>query len=124
MTKDFTDGQGQRGSGYNMKLLTKELVRQFPKIGATDGTPMGERKVIAKFFHPLSNWTWYTFEYDGTDEFFGLVDGHEKELGYFSLAEMGSVKVMGLGIERDLYFGTPKIKEIPALAEWLKEWEK
>lgn len=105
-----------------MKLLTKELVKQFPKIRETDGTPMGERKVIAKFFHPFSNWTWYAFEYDGKDEFFGLVDGFEKELGSFSLAELESVKIMSLGIERDMYFGTPKIKDIAPLADWLADW--
>lgn len=107
-----------------MKLLTKELIRQFPKIGETDGTPMGERKIIAKFFHPFSNWTWYAFEFDGTDEFFGLVDGHEKELGSFSLAEMESVKVMGLGIERDRYFGTPMVKDVVMLQDWLANWER
>ena len=107
-----------------MKLLTKELIRQFPKLGETDGKPMGERKVIAKFFHPFSNWTWYAMEYDGKDEFFGLVDGHEKELGSFSLAELVSVKFMGLGIERDMYFGMPMVKDIPELAEWLAEWER
>lgn len=105
-----------------MKLLTKELIRQFPKIGATAGLPMGERKIIAKFFHPLSSWTWYAFEYDGKDEFFGLVDGHEKELGSFSLAELGSVKLMGLGIERDRYFGTPMVKDVAVLGSWLAQW--
>jgi hypothetical protein len=104
-----------------MKLLTKELLRQFPALGATENVPVGDKKVIAKFFHPFSNWTWYAFEYDPkTGEFFGLVDGHEKELGYFTLAELESVKMMGLGIERDLYFGQPKLKEIPQLSEWLK----
>ena len=106
-----------------MKLLTKELIRQFPKLGETDGKPMGERKIIAKFFHPFSSWTWYAFEYDGTDEFFGLVDGHEKELGSFSLAELESVKVMGLGIERDRYFGTPMVKDVAVLKDWLARWE-
>ncbi len=39
--------------------------------------------------------------------FFGLVDGFERELGYFSLSELESVHgPYGVGIERDLYFGT------------------
>jgi len=38
-----------------------------------------------------------------------LVDGYEKELGYFSLEELESVKgSFGLGIERDRYFGFGK----------------
>ncbi len=106
-----------------MKLLTKELIRQFPKMGETDGKPMGERKVIAKFFHPFSSWTWYALEYDGKGQFFGLVDGHEKELGYFSLAELNSVKVMGLGMERDRHFGMPMIKDVAVLKDWLANWE-
>ena len=35
-----------------------------------------------------------------------MVDGHEKELGDFSLEELEAVKgAFGLGIERDEYFG-------------------
>lgn len=72
-----------------------------------------EKKVIAKFFTPWTNWTWYATEFDGNDLFFGLVDGHEKEWGYFSLRELESVSgPFGLKIERDLYFGQPKIKDI------------
>lgn len=107
-----------------MKLLTKEIIRQFPKIGETDGKPMGERKIIAKFFHPFSNWTWYAFELNpDTGEFFGLVDGQEKELGVFTLAELESVKIMGLGIERDMYFGTPAVKDVARLKDWLERWD-
>ena len=99
-----------------MKLLTKELERQFPKHKETEETPLEEKTVIAKFFHPFSNWTWYAVEYDPKDRlFFGLVDGFVKEWGYFSLDELESVRVCGLGIERDLYFGQPKIKDIREL---------
>jgi len=103
--------------------MTKEIERQIPKLGETDGQPMGERRVYAKYFHCLSNWTWYAFEYDAeTGEFFGLVDGHEKELGYFTLQELQGVKVHGLPIERDLYFGTPLVKECKELAGWYADW--
>jgi len=58
-----------------------------------------------KFFTPDSNWTWYASEFDGDDIFFGLVNGFEIELGYFSLSELQSVKgPLGLPIERDLFF--------------------
>ena len=107
-----------------MELMTQELRQQFPKLGTTDHQPMRERVVYAKFFDPSGSWTWYVFEFDGKDEFFGLVDGFEKELGSFSLREMQSVKgPYGLGIERDLYFGQPKVGDIKRLAEWLKDWE-
>jgi len=48
-------------------------------------------------------------EFDGQDTFFGLVEGQEKELGYFSLVELQGVRgPMGLPIERDLHW-TPKM---------------
>ena len=52
---------------------------------------------------------------NGDWEFFGLVRGHENELGYFRLSELQEVKVRGLSIERDMYFGDH------TLAEALKE---
>ena len=95
-----------------MMLLTKELRRQFPKLGETEGIPLEEKKVIAKFFTPDGGWTWYAVEFDGEDEFFGLVDGFEKEWGYFSLKELQAIRgKFGLPIERDRYFGQPTIKQ-------------
>ena len=100
-----------------MMLLTQELRRQFPKIDATEETPLAEKKVIAKFFTPDSNWTWYAVKFDGEDLFWGLVDGFEKEWGYFSLRELASARgPLRLPIERDLYFGQPLIKEVRELA--------
>ena len=88
-----------------MMLLTKELREEFPKLYANSGKKDHEVKIIAKFFTPDSSWTWYATEFDGEDTFFGLVDGHYKELGYFSLSELESVKgPMGLKIERDRHF--------------------
>ncbi len=45
-------------------------------------------------------------EFDGTDIFFGLVDGFVAELGYFSLSELESVRgPFGVpAIERDVHF--------------------
>ena len=45
--------------------------------------------------------------------FFGLVDGHCKELGYFLLSELEEVRgPMGLPIERDLYWQPKTLEEI------------
>jgi hypothetical protein len=39
------------------------------------------------------------------DTFFGLVDGFEQELGYFSLKELEDTRgPLGLLIERDMHF--------------------
>jgi len=85
-----------------------------------------------KFFSPDSGWTWYASEGSPVDEdgyydtakpkvdfcFFGLVAGHEIELGYFSLAELQALRgPLGLPIERDLYFEQKTLRELKALHE-------
>jgi len=96
-----------------MKLLTKDLRGKLPKLYATENTPVEEKTAVVKFFTPDSSWTWYAVEFDGDDQFFGWVHGHEKEWGYFSLKELESVLgPLGLPIERDLYFKPTKIRDI------------
>ena len=95
-----------------MLLLTKELEKKFEKQGDTSMNELEDTKVIAKFFITGSNYTWFAFDYNPeTKMFFGCVHGMEKELGYFSLAELKEVKgAFGLGIERDRHFnGEPAI---------------
>ena len=88
-----------------MKLLTKTVQKRLPAIYANEEKSAEETKVPVKFFTPWSNWTWYATEFDGQDTFFGLVVGHEAELGYFSLAELESIKgPAGLKVERDLHW--------------------
>lgn len=92
-----------------MKLITKEIETALLKAPLYSRENEKRSKVIVKFFAPWSNWTWYAIEGDKHDNgdwmFFGLVDGHEKELGYFTLKELESVKGPGgLRIERDMYF--------------------
>ena len=85
-----------------MQLLTKTLRQQLPTIGSTDG--QGDQAVAyVKFFTPFANWTWYVTEFDGDDLFFGLVDGHYVELGYFRLSELQSLDGFAT-VERDLHF--------------------
>jgi hypothetical protein len=94
-----------------MKLLTAAIKKQLPKIGSQENNP--DATAYAKFFTPWSNWTWWATEWDGADEFFGLVSGHETELGYFSLKELESINgPFGLKIERDLYFKPTKLSII------------
>lgn len=69
-----------------------------------------EALVIAKFFTPDANWTWYAVSasqdsQSGDVQFFGLVDGLERELGYFWLSELQQARgIFGLPVERDLYW--------------------
>jgi len=96
-----------------MKLLTKELEVWFPALYATEKKRPEKIKIIAKFFDPSSQWTWYATEYDSVKRiFYGLVRGYVAEMGYFSLDELETVKGrLGLGIERDRHFGKHTLAE-------------
>jgi len=95
-----------------MKLVTQEIRKKLPPLYSQDGKG-GKAVVYAKFFTPDSGFTFWVTEFDGKDTFFGLVDGHCKELGYFSLSELESVRgPMGLPIERDLYWQPKTLEEI------------
>ncbi len=92
-----------------MKLITDKIKKILPKLYEQDSKGLNAIAYV-KFFTPDSNWTWYVTEFDGIDTFFGLVDGFEKELGYFSLIELESIRgPLGLKIERDLYYKPTKI---------------
>ena len=104
-----------------MKLLTKEIRKKLPPLYSQEDK--GSKAIAhAKFFTPDSSWTWYglcgelVLDDAGSEidfQFFGLVDGLEKELGYFSLSELESVNgPMGLPIERDLYWQPQTLEEI------------
>jgi len=93
-----------------MKLLTQEIRKKLPPLYSQEDKG-GKAVAYLKMFTPDSSYTFFATEFDGEDTFFGLVDGHEKELGYFSLKELESVRGgLGLPIERDLYW-TPKTLE-------------
>ena len=104
-----------------MKLLTKEIRKKLPPLYAQDGKG-GKAVAYVKFFTPSSSWTWWATEGSSIKDengkeidfhFFGLVDGHCKELGYFSLKELEEVTgPMGLPIERDLYWQLKTLEEI------------
>ena len=104
-----------------MKLLTQEIRKKLPPLYSQDGKS-GKAIAQVKYFSPSSSCNWYILEGESVlDEsgkevdfrFFGLVDGHDKELGYFSLSELESVRgPMGLPIERDLYWQPKTLEEI------------
>jgi exonuclease III len=104
-----------------MKLLTEEIRKKLPPLYSQDGKG-GKAVAYLKLFTPDSSWTWWATEGSPiTDEngqevdfqFFGLVDGQFKELGYFNLSELESVRgPMGLPIERDLHWQPKTLEEI------------
>lgn len=116
-------GPPNYNGGIILQLLTKEIEARLPRLGSTENIPEQEKVVQVKFFSPYSNWTWYAVEgeplmneetgYKTNFMFFGLVQGFEREWGYFSLNELESARKGPLPlVERDLYFTPVTIKEL------------
>jgi hypothetical protein len=104
-----------------MKLLTKEIRQKLPPLYAQESK--GSKAVVyLRLFTPDSSWTWHITEGSPIQDdsgkevdfhFFGLVEGHEKELGYVALSELESVRgPLGLPIERDLHWQPKTLEEV------------
>ena len=96
-----------------MKLLTEKIKKALPALYSRE-FGCEDPRFVCKFFDPCGSWTWYVMEGEekgsGDWLFYGLVDGFEKEWGYFWLSELESVKgSLGLGIERDIFFEDEKV---------------
>ena len=87
-----------------VSTLLPEAVRlQLLPLYSQENEP--DPLVVCKFFTPDAGWTWYGYEFDGLDTFFGYVVGQDKELGYFLLSELESYQSpLGARIERDEQF--------------------
>ncbi len=104
-----------------MKLLTQEIRKNLPPLYAQENKG-GEAVVYLRLFTPDAGWTWFITEGSPIKDesgkevdfhFFGLVDGHEKELGYVALSELESVRgPLGLPMERDLHWQPKTLEEI------------
>ncbi len=72
---------------------------------------------MVKFFNPAGSGTWYGVEFCPEQGlFFGYVEGlcpGGDEWGYFSLAELSSLRLpFGFKIERDLYWKPKPMGEV------------
>lgn len=88
-----------------MELIPKEIEKQLPPLYSQEDLA-DLAPVIVHLFTPDSNWDWFISEFDPKEKLaFGLVDGFEEELGYFSIHELENVTgPLGMKIERDLYW--------------------
>jgi DUF2958 family protein len=94
-------------------LMPRWLRRLLPPLYASEHDP--DPMVHVKYFTPDAGWTWFGVEFDGQDIFFGLVEGFERELGYFALQELEQTRgPLGLRIERDLQFQPTRLSELRA----------
>ena len=98
------------------KLMTKELGEKIPPLYANENVEDYDTVVAhVKLFSPYNGWTWYITEWEAeTGLCFGLVEGFESEMGYFSLDELAEVMVFGgvPAVERDLYWEPKTLGEI------------
>lgn len=89
-------------------------LRGTPPLYSQDGKG---RDAIAqvKLFDPCGSWRWFISEWDGTDEAFGLICGHEEELGYICLPELALVPGrFRIGIEIDMHWTPRPLRECTA----------
>jgi hypothetical protein len=91
-----------------MKILTKEVLNAFKKQGRTGNMSAKDIKIVLKLFNPTGAGTWYLYEKEDDDIYWGFVN-----LGDIDCAECGTVSMselmafrgrFGLGIERDMHF--------------------
>jgi hypothetical protein len=95
-----------------MELMPLELRRRLPPLYAGEERGLSALARV-HYFTPDGSWDWYASEFDGADLFFGLVAGHEVELGYFRLSELkGARGQLGLPVERDLWFKPASLAEL------------
>ena len=85
-------------------FIPEDMAEKIPKLYATEQED--DPLAVLKYFTPDGSWTWFLTEYDPEQRLaFGLVIGHERELGYFSFTELEVLRgPMGLSVERDLHF--------------------
>lgn len=97
-----------------MKLITSEIKKQllqngeFARKGGDNSMAAAKLQPALKLFHAMAECCWLITEMnpDDHDELFGLCDcglGYP-ELGYVHISELETIKVMGMGIERDMYW--------------------
>lgn len=89
------------------ELMTREIAEGLPRLYEQDGAE--DPIVYVHYFSCVSGWDWWLLQFDGTDEAFGLVEGYDDELGYFSLKEMVELNrsMRFAVVERDEHF-SPK----------------
>ncbi len=103
----------------DLEASTFQAIPAYRYIRASDDIPgldKHEKEPMAriKLFNPTGSWTWYIAAYDPeTHQAFGLVDGFEKELGYFDMQELVAFRgALGLPLERDLHWKPVSLRDL------------
>ena len=108
------------------KLITKAIEKELlaHPIGSQDEVPVGDRKILVKFFYPYGRGTWYVTEAERQDTelteewlFYGYCEsplGPDcDEWGYVLFTELTSIVKFGRpAIERDMYAPPKFMREV------------
>ena len=101
-----------------MNVLTEVDRKLLPSMESTDGDK--DALALVRFTNPGMKrpngklWEWFAIEFDGVDQFFGLVKGWETELGYFTISgDFAAVEdATGLAMVRDQYFQPTMVRDL------------
>ena len=115
-TTTATMWQDEHSGLRRHKLMTKKLGDTIPALCANENVRDYDSVLApAKLLSPYTGWRWYITEWQAeTGLCFGLVEGFESELGYFSLDELAEATVLGTipAVERDLFWQPKTLGEI------------
>ena len=115
-TMTTTMWQDKHSSTRRHMLMTKDLGDTIPALYSNENVKDYDSVLVpVKLFSAYTGWRWFITEWDAeTGECFGLVQGFEAELGYFSLDELAEATVFGTvpAVERDLYWQPKNLGEI------------
>ena len=95
-----------------MKLLTKEIKKKLPKLYSQE--KVEDPIVQVKFFDPVGSFTWYAYEFDGEDLFFGKVYCLRLSFSVFKRVECGSFRSVAFAIPANIFFAFGKSFCTPA----------
>ena len=71
-----------------MKILTQEVLNAFKKQGKTGNKSAKDIKIVLKLFNPCGGQTWYLYEKEDDDIYWGFVN-----LGDYEMSECGTLSM-------------------------------
>lgn len=72
-----------------MKIIDEKITKNIPNLYSQDG--LGKDATVYLVLKSKNGWRWYITEYDGSDTFFGYVEGYYDEWGYISKSELNKM---------------------------------
>lgn len=100
--------------GLGDDFAPAEIINALPALYSTEAVAVADKVIVAKWFSPYSNFTWYAVEFEPTTRnIFCYVQSDFSEWGYSNLDEMQAVTVFNgvPGVERDTSWEPITVRE-------------